>query len=105
MAKVRGRPFKKGTPKPPNSGRKPGVRNKVTRAVREFLTEMADDPKVQKAFKDQVVRGDRGSMQAYLGVVAHIIGRPKETVSVETTPDMAQLLLTVLKPEDKPKAT
>ena len=98
----RGRPFPKGHKKSPKSGRKPGVRNKVTREIRTFFAEMANDPKVQDAFKAQVVRGDRGSMQAFLGVAAHIIGKPKETLQVETTPNMAKLLLLALKGEVPP---
>lgn len=34
--------FTKGTPKPPNSGRRPGVQNRATRAVRDALVEAFD---------------------------------------------------------------
>lgn len=89
-------PFKKGMPRPPNAGRKKGSPNKVTREIKTFLIDMASDPVVQDAFKAQVAAGDRGSMQAFLGVVAHVIGTPKATVQLDTTPNMSKLLLLAL---------
>lgn len=38
----RGR-FKKGDPKPPNSGRKPGVRNKIPRELRQLVQDVLVD--------------------------------------------------------------
>ncbi len=37
-------PFKKGHPKPPTSGRKPGVPNKLTADARQRLEELGCDP-------------------------------------------------------------
>lgn len=39
-------------------GRPKGSVNKATKAVREFLAELCDDPKVQKAVKDKVIAGE-----------------------------------------------
>ncbi len=102
--RVRGRPFKKGTPKPANSGRKKGVRNKVTREVKDFLREMVNDPQVQAAFRKQLVRGDRGAMQAFLGSTHLIIGRPKESVEVSTSPSMSKMLLLALQTANEMEA-
>lgn len=93
--------FKKGDPRPPGAGRKPGQLNYVTKAVKDFLRETAEDPAVQQAFKSQILAGDKGSMAAFLGVVAHVLGKPKETVEVSTTPSMAKLLVMALSMKDE----
>jgi hypothetical protein len=43
-AKQRGRPFEKGKPRPPNSGRRKGTPNKMSAAVRARLEELGCDP-------------------------------------------------------------
>ena len=88
--------FKKGDPKPSNSGRKKGTPNRVTRAVNSFIAELADDEEVQEAFRDSLIERDKGAIQGYLGVVAHRIGKPRETVQIDTTPNMAKLLVMAL---------
>lgn len=89
--------FKPGPdPRRNTKGRPPGTPNKVTKAVKDFLREMVEDPDVQDAFKSQILMGDRGSMQAFLGSVHLIIGKPKESVEVSTSPSMAQLILLAL---------
>ena len=95
--------FKKGEPRPPNGGRKKGVPNKVPVAVKEFFRAMVEDPDVQDAFRAQVVGGDKGSMAAFLGAAAHVIGKPKETIQVSTTPSMAKLLVMALQAANEKK--
>ena len=48
--------FKKGDPKPPNSGRKKGTPNRVPAALREFMAGVVNDPEVQQAFKNGLIR-------------------------------------------------
>ena len=94
--------FKKGDKKPPNSGRKKGSLNKVTRDVKEFISVITSDPEVQEAVRTAIIERDRGAVQGYLGFVAHKIGRAKETVEVSASPSLARLLL--LAGEEKSKA-
>lgn len=54
-------PFPKGQPRPANAGRRKGTPNKATRAVREFLAELCDDPLVQKSVRRRIVKGDSSS--------------------------------------------
>ena len=89
----RGRPFKKGQPRLPNAGRKPGSLNKLTRDVKEFMRELVDDPEIQDSVRAQILKGDRGAMAGFLGVAAHVVGRPKETVELSTSPSLAKLLV------------
>lgn len=98
--KPSGKPFEKGKdPRRNSKGRPVGTPNKVTRAVREFLIDLAEDTSVQEAIRDQIKGGDRGSMQAFLGVVAHVIGQPKAKTEIDLSPKMSRLLLMALKPE------
>lgn len=82
--------FKPGHPK--MGGRAPGTPNKVTKEIKTFFAELVSDPDVQEAFKHQIVDGEKGSMAAFLGAAAHVIGRPKETVQHDVTPTTAKLL-------------
>ncbi len=88
----RGKPFVKGDPRRKN-GRDKGVPNKITRAVKEFFIDITSDPDVQEAFRDQILTAEKGSMAAFLGAAAHVIGKPKETLQLDTTPNMAKLLV------------
>jgi hypothetical protein len=74
---VRGRPFQKGRPKPPGSGRKKGTPNKATRAVKEFLSQLMDDPQVQARLRQRIMEGDTW---AFLRAVEHVIGKPRQSV-------------------------
>lgn len=93
--------FKKGHDPRRKNGRDKGVPNKITRAVKDFLREMVEDPDVQEAFKNQIVNGDRGSMQAFLGSIHLVVGKPKESVEVSTSPSMSKLLLMALEAANK----
>lgn len=91
--KPRGRPFQKGHPKIPGAGRPLGSTSKVTRAVKEFFLDLTSDPRVQEAIRQQIIDGDRGSMAAFLGAAAYVIGKPKEMTEVDLGPRLAKLLL------------
>jgi hypothetical protein len=92
--------FAKGHPKLPNSGRRKGTPNKATRAVKDFLRDCANNPDVQDAFEAQLVRGGRGAMQAFLGVAAFVIGKPKEQVAVES-PSLGKLWALALRKQQE----
>lgn len=103
--KPRGKPFEKGRAK--TGGRAPGTPNKVTVEVKEFFRQLVEDPLVQRSFRAQIIMGEKGAMAAFLGSAAHVIGRPKETVAVETTPNMSKLLImaiTRMQEKEKGKA-
>lgn len=68
--KPRGRPFAKGNP-----GKPPGTLNKTTRAVKEFLAELCDDPDVQQAVKARVLKGDA---IAFFRALEQVVGKPRE---------------------------
>lgn len=93
---TRGKPFKKGGDPRRQNGREKGVPNKVTRAVKDFFVEITSDPDVQDAFKDVILARDKSTAVAFLGAAAHVIGKPKETVQVDTTPNMAKLIVMAL---------
>ena len=71
--------FKPGDKKPPNSGRKPGQQNHTTRAVKEFLAALVDDPSVQQAVKERIKKGDA---VAFFRALEHVVGKPKEQTEV-----------------------
>lgn len=50
----------KGKPRDPanRGGRVAGTPNKATRAVKEFLAELCDDPEIQAAIKERILSGD-----------------------------------------------
>jgi hypothetical protein len=72
--RVRGRPFKAGNP-----GRPKGALNKTTRAVKEFLAELCDDERVQRAVRKRIYRGDT---IAFFRALEHVVGKPTETQNV-----------------------
>ena len=51
-------PFAKGAQRPPNSGRKKGTPNAVTRAAKVFVGDLCDDPKVQAAVRRRILKGE-----------------------------------------------
>lgn len=95
----RGRPFAKGHKK--LGGRPPGQPNKVTRAVKDFLREITEDPEVQESFRKALIARDRGALQAFLGTVHMVVGKPKESVEVSTSPSMSKLLLLALQAKNE----
>jgi len=45
-------------PRTPGSGRKKGTPNGTTRAAKEFLAELCDDPEIQAVIKERILAGD-----------------------------------------------
>ena len=88
--------FAKGYDPRRKVGRTKGVPNRATKAVKDFLIEVTSDPEVQGAFRQAIIDRDRGALQAFLGAVSFVIGKPKEAVQVQTSPSMSQLLLIAL---------
>lgn len=72
--------FTKGYPKPPSSGRKPGVQNKTTRAVKEFLAELCDDERVHRAIRKRIYKGDT---IAFFRALEQVIGSPVRREQVD----------------------
>ena len=74
-AKVRrkrgpGRPFQKGNP-----GRPPGIPNKLTRDVKQFLDDLVTDVDVQEAVRDRLKKGDT---VGFFRALENAIGKPTE---------------------------
>jgi len=76
----KGKPFEKGHAK--LGGRKKGVPNKTTRAVKEFLAEILDRADVQDAIRQRILKGDTA---AFFKAVEHVLGKPKQSVGVAQT--------------------
>lgn len=64
----------------PKAGRKKGTPNKVTRKVKEFLAALVDKAEVQDAVEERIVNGDA---VAFFRALEHVIGKPKESATVE----------------------
>lgn len=77
----RHRGFAKGQSGNP-AGRPKGALNKTTRAVKEFLAELCDDPNVQTAVKGRILKGDA---VAFFRALEHVAGKPKENIDVNVT--------------------
>lgn len=63
-------------------GRPKGSLNKATRAVREFLAELCDDPEIQAAIKQRIKDGDT---VGFFKALEMVHGKAKQSVSVDTT--------------------
>jgi hypothetical protein len=74
---------------PKRGGRKRGTPNKATRAVKEFLTALANDAAVQDAVRERILAGDA---VAFFRVVDHVLGRPKESVELTGNVDIVARL-------------
>ena len=78
----RGKPFKKGDPKPANSGRRKGTGNQATTDMRQFLSAFVEgDAEYQENLKVRLREGRGGNIE----LLAHHYsgGKPKETVAHE----------------------
>ena len=73
--RVRGRPFQPG-----NKFTRAGVPNKTTRAVKEFLAALVDEPDVQDAVKARIMKGDA---VAFFRALEQVIGKPTERQEIE----------------------
>ena len=79
----KGKPFEKGHAK--LGGRKKGVPNKTTRAVKEFLAEILDRADVQDAIRQRILKGDT---VAFFRAVEHVIGKPRQAVEVNQNTEL-----------------
>src|SRR5262245_45232611 len=86
----RGKPFVTGQSKPIGSGRKKGTPNRATRAVKEFLAELVDDPEIQAVVRAKIKKGDAIT---FFRALEHVIGRAKASVEVTPPSGLMQQLL------------
>ena len=77
-------PFQKGNP-----GRPKGAVNKTTRAAKEFLAELCDDPAVQKAIRKRVLAGDT---VGFFKALEMVFGKPKQQLDVTTSTEWVMTL-------------
>lgn len=81
----RGRPFKPG-----EGGRPKGALNKETKAMREFLADLAADPEIRAAIKEKI-KTDPGMMRELL---ARTEGKVPDVLQVETPAPLVVDLVT-----------
>jgi hypothetical protein len=80
--------FQKG-----NAGRPKGCLNKPTRAVKEFLAELCDDPDIQMIVKERIMSGD---ITGFFRALEMVIGKPKQQLEVNANVEW----MTTLPPGD-----
>lgn len=85
--------FRKGSKRPPRAGRKKGTPNKVTKAYKDFLQELIDDPQVRAGM---LVRARIGKIDV-LAVGDRVVGRPAVQVEVAGLEAMADSYREALK--------
>jgi hypothetical protein len=61
-------------------GRQPGTPNKVPTAVKEWLAKLVDNPDVQAAVEQRIIKGDA---VAFFRALDHVLGKPTEKVTHE----------------------
>jgi hypothetical protein len=59
--------------------------------MKTFLVSVISDPEYQDAARERMIAGRAPHLETLALYYAH--GKPRETVEVEQSPDMAQLLL------------
>ena len=75
--------FKPGHSGNPN-GRPKGSQNKVTKAAKDFITELADDPAVQRAVRRKILKGD---IQGYLGALKYVLRQQPTEIEAKLSVD------------------
>jgi hypothetical protein len=71
-----GKRFVKGDPR---AGRPRGSLNKVTRAAKEFLSDLVDDPDIQAAVRERVLAGDT---MGFFKALEMVHGKPHQSMDV-----------------------
>lgn len=72
-------PFVKGQPRPPNAGRKKGTPNRETRAARDFLADLCQDPKVQAVVRRKVLKGET---MGFFKAIDKIVPDPPRSLNI-----------------------
>ena len=81
--------FHRGSTRPPNAGRRRGVANKTTRAVKEFLAELCDDPAVQAAVRERILAGD---ITGFFRAIDKILPDPAKAVQMDVNAEWVRVL-------------
>lgn len=94
--------FKKGDKKPVNSGRKKGVKNKVTEDVRQFCEQIfaAVDP-TKTATQLLRCKSDRAKGAMLNKLLEYYYGKPVETMKLDATTNFTEALARVLERKRK----
>ena len=79
----------KGKPRHPNAGRKAGTQNAVTRAAKEFLAELCDDPAVQAVIKERILAGDT---MGFFKALDKIMPDPVKKLEVDVNAEWIKVL-------------
>ena len=78
--------FVKGDPR---AGRPKGTPNKTTRAVKEFLAALCDDPKVQAAVRRKVLKGET---LGFFKAVDKMVPDPPKSLSIQANVEWMRAL-------------
>jgi hypothetical protein len=70
-------------------GRQKGTPNKTTRAVKEFLAELVDDPLVQQAVRERIKKGD---VTGFFRALENVVGKPRQSVEVSGNVEWALIM-------------
>jgi len=66
--------FRKGEPRPPNSGRKKGSRNKATLEIKAACRALLEDPEYLASRRERILAGDAPHLESLLYGYAY--GKP-----------------------------
>lgn len=69
-------------------GRQRGTQNKATRAWKDFVQSLVNDPEQQEALAEAI----KGRPELLLKVAEHAVGRPRQQVAVETQDSLGGIL-------------
>jgi hypothetical protein len=80
--------FKKGQSGNPG-GRRKGALNKTTRAAKEFLAELCDDPAIQQAIRQRILDGDT---MGFFRALDKIMPDPVKAVQMDVNAEWIRVL-------------